>query len=34
MSFREVLTRREAALYLEEVAVADLAERFGTPLYV
>lgn len=34
MSFREVLTRREAALYLEQVAVADLAERFGTPLYV
>ena len=34
MTFREVLTRRAAALYLEEVAVADLAERFGTPLYV
>ncbi len=33
MSFREVPTRRDGALYLEEVPVAELAERFGTPLY-
>jgi len=34
MSFREQLTRRGADLYLEEVSLAELANRFGTPLYV
>lgn len=34
MSFQEVLTRRNGALYLEDVAIARLAEEFGTPVYV
>lgn len=34
MSYREVLTRRDGALFLEEVAIAELASRHGTPLYV
>jgi len=33
MSFLEVLTRRDGALYLEDVPVAELARRFDTPLY-
>ena len=28
MSYAEVLTRREGALFLEDVAIAELAERF------
>ena len=33
MSFREVLTRRDAVLFLEDVPVAQLAREHGTPLY-
>lgn len=33
MSFRDVLTRRDRGLSLEEVPVAELVERYGTPLY-
>jgi diaminopimelate decarboxylase len=33
MSFRDVLTRRDAALFLEDVPVAELAREYGTPLY-
>ncbi|MEE8557426.1 MAG: diaminopimelate decarboxylase, partial [Myxococcota bacterium] len=33
MTFHEVLTRRADRLHLEQVGVAELAERFGTPLY-
>jgi diaminopimelate decarboxylase len=33
MTFREVLTRRDGALYLEDVPVAELVRRFDTPLY-
>ncbi|MFQ5515498.1 MAG: diaminopimelate decarboxylase [Myxococcota bacterium] len=33
MSSGDVLTRRGDALYLEEVPVAELVRRFGTPLY-
>ncbi len=33
MSFSEVLTRRGAALFLEDVPIERLAEEYGTPLY-
>ena len=33
MSYRELLTQRDGHLFLEDVAVAELARRFGTPLY-
>jgi diaminopimelate decarboxylase len=33
MSYAELLERRDGALWLEEVPVTALAERFGTPLY-
>ena len=33
MSFRELLSRRDGALYLEDVPLAELARRYDTPLY-
>ena len=33
MSFREVLSRRGGALFLEDVPIAELAREHGTPLY-
>ena len=33
MSFREALSSRDGALFLEDVAIAELAREYGTPLY-